>query len=121
MKYQVGSIDAWGHSHATCGLDDSACKCVALDDESQTYHDTGRECVRSFDVNDVFACGTLDVDDDEPDDAQILRAMLAEYLTGETIEGYDLDDCGDGSLLTVQLRSTGEPLFQLTPIAEGDE
>lgn len=112
MRYQIHTLDMWGHVPADCAKHD--CPCV-------TYHGNARQdmathdddkCECSEDCNQQFRRGTLTVPKDS-DDAAILAALAGDGFTfplGTTVEDYYSDGALDVN------DAEGRRLLHLIPI-----
>jgi hypothetical protein len=101
IKYDVLTLDVWGHSHDACA--DLGCSCAGTDD---------CDC-EGFTVNDRSYAGSITLSPDA-DDLTLLRALQAgRYLTesvglSELTIGWNGEDSA-----TVDIASDGMPLFQI--------
>lgn len=114
VKYEVFSLDMWGHVSADCT--DHDCPCVSTDEEGNATHDDDR-CDCHEDMNDRFRTLSIEVPD-SPTDEQILDALGEWHLSEHGRKVASIDDAnGMGEDLAV-VDTEGRMLFTLTK-AEG--
>lgn len=132
ITYTVKCLDVWGHGSDECSssLD---CPCVGQDDDGNDVHDPDQfnhgECDAEYTVNNLWACGTIDVEGAEeehnvgtphafashhPEDADIVQAlidvgMLKSHVTAKDVE---IEGESDGTLF-LESSDDGRPLFHL--------
>lgn len=98
VKYQVQSLDVWGHA------------------PSENCEICGESCIDSegFSVNQAFSIRTIAVPDDATDEA-IIDLLIGEELLKPAARGaVEIDDAnGMGEHLTIQATKDGEPIYWL--------
>jgi hypothetical protein len=115
MRYEVFSLDMWGHVSADC-CPGYGCKCMVVDmvDDTYTHDDDACECHE--DCNAQYRCGTIDVPEDA-NDAAILDALAKEGFLNELGRKVaEIDDYSDGPLDVND--DAGRRLFHLMPAEE---
>lgn len=133
VKYEVRSLDMWGHVSADCTEGDCSCvaQCEECEGEGYGFDEhgnlTGIECEEcggngtvhdddacecTEECNDQFKSGTIEVSEDADNDA-ILQALLEERLLSEKgRKECVIDDYSDGSFLDVNDKD-GRRIFHL--------
>ncbi len=123
MRYEIHTLDMWGHVGADCV--DHGCPCVTEHDAEETHlgesaalqarkatatHDENA-CQCSEDCNQQFRRGTLTVPKDATD-SQILAALVEDGFSFP--KGTEIDDYSDGPLDVND--ADGRRLLHLIPI-----
>lgn len=112
IRYNVYSLDMWGHVPADCSAE-YGCDCVKASNhgDDPPEHDDNA-CTCSEDCNDRHKVGTLDVPDGMKD-AEIIAALHAEgFLTDKGKDVATVDVATDGSMLDI-VDAEGRRLFSL--------